>query len=107
MREGQSALPQVSILFLPSALPENSPWSTSLHIKQKNVHSRTLPNWSFLPKPVAAAMLPAPSTVFCATAVTPVTTASPTFVTCSLVFSATGINQEWQIKGWWTDRHLK
>lgn len=39
-------------------------------------------------------MFPAPSTVFWATAVTPVTTAPPTLDTCSLVFSATEEKQK-------------
>lgn len=44
---------------------------------------------SFLTNPVAAAMLPAPSTVFWATAVTPVTTAPPTWDTPDTVLPAT------------------
>lgn len=44
---------------------------------------------SFLTNPVAAAILPAPSTVFWATAVTPVTTAPPTWDTPDTVFPAT------------------
>lgn len=72
-----------------------------IKIPQKNISIKSIPlrfivgkltclaNWSFLTKPVAAAIFPAPSTVLCATAVTPVTTAPPTFDTPSLVFSAT------------------
>lgn len=45
--------------------------------------------WSFLTNPVAATILPAPSTVLWATAVTPVTTAPLTWDTPDTVFPAT------------------
>lgn len=89
------------------ALHGKAPWPHQLISVTWSIRNHTLPIWSFLPKPVAAAMFPAPSTVLCATAVTPVTTASPTFVTCSLVFSATGIHQEQQqIKRWMQQQQL-
>lgn len=66
-----------------------------LHHLKKSINKPTcLASWSFFTKPVAAAIFPAPSTVFWATAVTPVTTAPPTLDTCSLVFSATEDKQK-------------
>ena len=50
--------------------------------------------WSFLTNPVAATILPAPSTVLWATAVTPVTIAPPTWDTPDTVFPATAETKE-------------
>ena len=55
---------------------------------------------SFLTNPVAAAMLPAPSTVFWATAATPVTTAPLTWVTPVTVLPATTGTKEEERGGW-------
>lgn len=71
-----------------------APHCSLLHLEKTANKPTCLANWSFFTKPVAAAMFPAPSTVFCATAVTPVTTAPPTLDTCSLVFSATEEKQK-------------
>lgn len=65
---------------------------------------------SFLTNPVAAAILPAPSTVFWATAVTPVTTAPLTWDTPDTVFPATVGTQEEEVEedegvNPWEDQH--
>lgn len=49
---------------------------------------------TFFTTPVVAAMVSAPSTVLLATVFTLATTASPTTLACSLVFSATAVSKK-------------